>query len=87
MPYHFERRDSYKVVVYDIDDFNNLDNYAGHDLVGEIQFALHEVVTSRDQTLVRNLECNLRPAGKSGKIKIIGDEKQGLNNEEINFSV
>ena len=48
VPYHFERRDSYKVVVYDIDDFNNLDNYAGHDLVGEVVFALHEVVTSRD---------------------------------------
>ena len=46
--YHFEKREYYKVVVYDIDDFNNLGNYAGHDLVGEVEFALHEVVTARD---------------------------------------
>ena len=46
--YHFEKREYYKAVVYDIDDFSRLDNYAGHDLVGEIEFALHEVVTSRD---------------------------------------
>jgi hypothetical protein len=46
--YNFEKRDFYKAVVYDIDDFSNLDNYAGHDLVGEIEFGLHEVVTARD---------------------------------------
>ena len=56
--YHFERRDYYKAVVYDIDDFNNLDNYSGHDLVGEIEFALHEVVTAPNQTLERHLECD-----------------------------
>ena len=33
------------------------------------------------------MECKDRPAGKSGKIRIIGDEKQGLNNEELNFAV
>ena len=48
VPYHFERREYYKVVVYDIEDRNRLDNLAVHDLVGELQFALHEVVTARD---------------------------------------
>lgn len=87
VPYHFERRDQYKVTVYDIDDRNQVENFAGHDLVGSLEFALHEVVTSRDQTLIKDLECTDRPAGQSGKIKITGDEKQGLNNEEFNFEV
>lgn len=46
--YHFEKREFYKAVVYDIDDFNNLDNFEGHDLVGQVEFGLHEVVTARD---------------------------------------
>lgn len=84
--YHFERRDYYKIEVYDIDDFDRLNNYAGHDLVGTLEFALHEVVTARDQTLIKDLVCSDRPVGKSGKIKITADEKQGLqNNEEMNF--
>ena len=48
VPYHFEKRDYYKVVVYDIDDRNNLEHFSGHDLVGSLEFALHEVVTARD---------------------------------------
>ena len=85
--YHFERREYYKVVVYDVDDRDRLDNFDGHDLVGELEFALHEVVTARDQTLVKPLECGDRPAGQSGTIKITGDEKQGMNNEECNFKL
>jgi len=46
VPYHFEKREYYKVVVYDIDDFKNLNNFEGHDLAGEIEFAIHEVVTA-----------------------------------------
>ena len=56
--YHFEKREYYKVVVYDIDDFNNLNNYAGHDLVGECEFAIHEIVTAANQTLERPLDCD-----------------------------
>ena len=54
--YHFEKREYYKVVVYDVEDFNNPNNYASHDLLGSTEFALHEVVTARDQTLSRMLE-------------------------------
>jgi len=46
--YHFEKREFYKAVVFDVDDFDNIDNYAGHDLVGSVEFGLHEVVTARD---------------------------------------
>lgn len=46
VPYHFEKREYYKAVIYDIDDFNNLNNFSGHDLAGEIEFAIHEVVTA-----------------------------------------
>lgn len=46
--YHFEKREYYKVTVYDVDDENNLNNYGGHDLVGSVEFAVHEVVTARN---------------------------------------
>jgi len=85
VPYHFEKREFYKVVVFDIDDFNNLNNFDGHDLVGSCEFELHEVVGSASHTLERRLECADRAAGQSGVIKIMADEKEGKNNEEANF--
>jgi len=87
VPYHFEKREYYRAVVYDIDDFNNLNNYEGHDLVGSIEFAIHEPVTAPNHTLEKRLECDQRPAGQSGTIKIIADEKEGMNNEEVNFNI
>lgn len=81
--YHFERRENYKVEVYDIDDMNNLMNFKGHDFVGSLEFALHEVVTSRDQTLEKQLENAQRGAGKNGTIKIIGEERNIQNQEEV----
>ena len=68
-------------MVYDIDDFENINNYAGHDLVGELEFALHEVVTARDQLLIKPLLCGERQPGKSGNIKIQAEEKVGKHNE------
>lgn len=53
--YNFEKRESYKVEVYDVDDMNNLNNFAGHDFVGQLEFTLHEVVTQIGQTLERPL--------------------------------
>ena len=32
--YHFEKREYYKAVVYDVEDFNNPNNYESHDLAG-----------------------------------------------------
>mmetsp|Transcript_18612 Transcript_18612/g.25080 ORF Transcript_18612/g.25080 Transcript_18612/m.25080 type:complete len:224 (-) Transcript_18612:1335-2006(-) len=87
VPYHFEKREYYRVVIYDIDDFNNLNNFEGHDLVGAVEFAIHEVVTAANHTLEKRLDCAERAAGQSGTVKIIADEKEGLNNEEINFNL
>ena len=53
--YNFEKRESYRVEVYDVDDTNNLGNFAGHDFVGSLEFTLHEVVTQIGQTLERPL--------------------------------
>jgi len=86
--YHFEQRDNYKVEVYDVDDFNNVNNFASHDHVGTLQFALHEVVTARDQTLEKHLVNPQRQAGKSGSIVITGEEKTaGGASEEILMKV
>lgn len=46
--YKFEEKQIFKVVVYDIDDFDNLQAFSKHDLVGELEFTLHEVVTAKD---------------------------------------
>mmetsp|Transcript_16460 Transcript_16460/g.11626 ORF Transcript_16460/g.11626 Transcript_16460/m.11626 type:complete len:142 (-) Transcript_16460:2009-2434(-) len=54
--YHFEKRDTYKVEVYDVDDFDHLTDFGRHDHVGTLEFALHEVVTARDQCLIKPLE-------------------------------
>ena len=81
--YNFEVRETYKIDVFDIDDFNNLTNFSGHDHVGSIEFTLHEVVTSRDQTLERPLESKERAAGKSGIIRVTGEEKKKGNDQEL----
>ena len=57
-----------------MDDFNNIQNFEGHDLVGSIEFSLHEVVTQRDQTLERPLVNAERGANKNGMIRITGEE-------------
>lgn len=36
VPYKFEEQQLFKVVVYDIDDFDNIHNFRNHDLVGEL---------------------------------------------------
>lgn len=46
--YNFEVREQYRIMIYDVDDFNNLNNFELHDFIGELQFSLHEVVTCRD---------------------------------------
>lgn len=48
MAYNFEVRETYQVRIYDVDDFNNLLNFDAHDFIGDLEFTLHEVVTSRD---------------------------------------
>ena len=80
--YHFEKRETYKAEVYDVDDEANHANLAGHDFVGSIEFSVHEVVTCRDQTMIRPLICTTRAEGKSGTIKITGEERSVGSQEE-----
>ena len=61
--------------MYDVDNHDRLQDLASHDHVGTLQFALHEVVTARDQTLQRQLVNDRRAEGKSGLIKVAAEEK------------
>ena len=46
--YKFEERQRFKVCVYDVDDFDEKASLANHDFVGQVEFFLHEVVTTRE---------------------------------------
>ena len=85
--YNFERRELYKVDVYDIDDTSRLTNFSGHDYAGSLEFSIHEVVTARDQTLVKNLVNTARAEGASGIIKITGEERNVGSQEEVQMKM
>ena len=53
--YNFEKREQFRIDLYDVDDTANIQNLNGHDYVGNLEFSVHEVVTQRDQTLERPL--------------------------------
>ena len=78
VPYKFEEQQLFKVVVYDIDDFNNLKAWDKHDLVGELEFTLHEVVTTKDQILIKPIS----KTKKDSTIEIVGEEIQGGGDHE-----
>ena len=46
--YNFEKRENYRVDIYDVDDTANVQNLSGHDYIGYLEFSVHEVVTQRD---------------------------------------
>lgn len=48
MAYKFEEKQSFKVKVFDVDDFDKKDKLEMHKLIGEYEFFLHEVVTARN---------------------------------------
>jgi C2 domain len=81
--YHFEQRELFRVMVYDVDDFKNVNNFNNHDFIGSLEFTLHEVVTMRDQTLEKPLENIDRPYGKSGIIRITGEESKRGDQVEL----
>lgn len=79
--YRFEEKQTFKVTVYDIDDFNNLQAFSKHSLVGEQEFTLHEVVTAKDQILTRQISKSKRDS----IIEIIGEEYQNedISNDQV----
>ena len=70
VPYKFEEQQVFKVVVYDIDDIKQLTNFSTHDLVGELEFTLHEVVTAKDQILIKPISRTKKDA----IVEITGEE-------------
>jgi len=85
--YHFEGRDFYKVDVYDVDDESNVMNLEGHDYIGSLEFSIHEVVRSRDGIMSKQLVNAARGEGRSGVIKITGEERVIGSKEEIEMSM
>ena len=81
--FHFERKEEYKVEVYDSDDDTQIENLARHDFIGKYQFTLHEVVTARNQIVTRPLVNRDRAAGKSGRIVISAEELRVSTNAQV----
>jgi len=78
VPYKFEEVQTFKACVHDIDDFDNLKNFSRNELVGEVEFTLHEVVTAKDQIL----EKNITPKKKTALIQIAGEELDQTGDQE-----
>lgn len=53
MEYRFEERELLKVEVYDIDDPKKLEDCDAQNLIGSVEFKLHEVVTAGYGTFKR----------------------------------
>lgn len=85
--YQFEKREAYRVDVYDVEDYERPDNLPAHDKVGSLEFSLHEVVTARGATLVKDLEYDHRAEGASGRIKITADEHAGNSSEALAYKI
>ena len=81
--YNFEKREQYRLDMYDVNDTNNVSNLQGHDYIGFLEFSVHEIVTRRDQTLERPLLNENRPAGQSGTVMITGEIKSNQTQEEV----
>ena len=81
--FKFEEQQTFKVVVYDVDNVDNLRNFSEHSLVGEVEFTLHEVVTARDQILAKNISRQKKDA----MIEIYGEEvQQDIGSEQGLFT-
>mmetsp|Transcript_3469 Transcript_3469/g.2470 ORF Transcript_3469/g.2470 Transcript_3469/m.2470 type:complete len:91 (-) Transcript_3469:2056-2328(-) len=73
--YHFEERQKFKVEVYDMDDSNPNVALSTAEYIGELEFMLHEVVTSKQQTLISPLTNSRNQRQHNGTIIIEGEEK------------
>lgn len=69
VPYRFEEMQVFKVVVYHVDDVVNAEDLEKQNVVGEVEFTLHEVVTALDQILKKNIS-----ESKDAFIEITGEE-------------
>lgn len=77
--YYFESNDKYLIKVLDIDDEKNLSDTGNHDLLGELEFTLHEVVTARGKIWTKLLKVPDKPNHKS-EISIMASEVKSNSN-------
>ena len=54
MDYFFEEVQQLKITVYDVDSVTHIDDFSRHDLIGEAEFTLADVI-SAGQELVKTL--------------------------------
>lgn len=85
--YHFEERQKFKIMVYDIDDFTKNASLHNQEFAGELQFMLHEIVTARNQTLKKPLVNEQNPHRNNGQIIVTAEERKGQQNEMITFEL
>lgn len=57
-----------------MDDDKQPENLRAQEFIGHLEFQLHQIVTSKDQTFLQPI---VNPARKNnGKVKIVGEEKK-----------
>lgn len=74
LDYYFEETQTFLVEGYDMDDSNQPENLGAQEFIGSVEFQLHQVVTSKDQTYVAQIQNDARK--KNGTLKITGEEKK-----------
>ena len=85
--YQFEENQKFLLEVYDADDMNQLQNLSKQELVGNVTFTLHQIVTKAGQTntfQLANPVLNKPP----GKMKVTAVEKKAdYGQTECQFTV
>ena len=66
LQYRFEEIQKLKFVVVDVDDKSRIDEISRHDMIGELECALADLVTAGQQ-----YERTLRLNGERGIIKLV----------------
>lgn len=79
MEYKFEERQRFAVKVYDV--VTQEVRVEALPLIGELDFMLHEVVTSRNQILRKAL--TLPRKGETGTIVMRADEESASSSKEL----
>jgi hypothetical protein len=79
--YHFEEQQTFLLEAYDLDDEKQPENLSAQELIGTLEFQLHQVVTSRDQTLLMPLVNSKRK--NNGRVRVTGEEKKMSQKTEI----
>jgi len=84
--FSFEENQQFMIELYDADDVHNLNNLAGQDFMGSLQFSMHKLVAARDTTI--EIELTNPKKKNAGSLKITGTEKkEGWGQFSCKFSV